>query len=150
MFSNGAEYDAFMEMNCYRCRHYVPFEEASPERPMCAIEDRISLATMDEEALPYDWLDENGTKARYTCRRRIGRGRKGADERVEKWTVTGEPPTNRILWEIKDYFAEWDGETVNIVDARKKALIQEVKIEAYNAIVRGLLHEMAKEKEREE
>lgn len=150
MFSNGAEHDAFMELNCFRCRHYVPFEEASPERPMCAIEDRITLAMVDENAFPYDWLDENGLKARYTCRRRIGRGRKGVDEKVEKWTVTGVPPTNRILWKTKDYFAEWDGEAVNIVDARKKALIQQVEMEAYNAIVRGLLHEMEKEKESEE
>jgi len=147
MFSNGAEYDAFLEMNCYRCRHYVPFEEASPERPMCAIEDRISLATMDEEAFPYAWLDENGTKARYTCRRRIGLGRKGVDEKAEKWEVTGTPNTSEVLWENRNYLAERDGEVVRIVDTRKKTLIQEVELETYNAIVRGLLHEMKKARE---
>lgn len=77
MFSNGSEYDAFMELNCFRCRHYVPFEEASADRPVCAIEDRIAQAALDEAAFPYDWLDKNGTMARYTCRRRLGLGRKG-------------------------------------------------------------------------
>jgi len=75
MFSNGTEYEAFLERNCYQCPMYVPFEEATKDRPVCPIEDRIAQAGFsgDKNDFPYEWLDEDGTMAVYTCRRRLGK-----------------------------------------------------------------------------
>jgi len=71
MFANGSEYQEFLAHNCEECPFYVYFDDVTDENPVCFIEEQISLSSMtDKIAFPYSWLDETGTMARYSCRRK--------------------------------------------------------------------------------
>ncbi len=70
MFSNGTEYQCFLESQCFDCRFYVHFEEATEKKPVCHIEERIALCGGPGDDFPYEWLEENGYMYRYDCRRR--------------------------------------------------------------------------------
>ena len=59
MFSNGTEYMVFQEQNCDRCGHYVDWEEATPDNPVCPIEERLAAAMFDESVFPHEHLAEN-------------------------------------------------------------------------------------------
>lgn len=74
MFSNGSEYDAFLERNCFDCPFYVGYYEATKEKPVCKIEERIAFGI--EKHFPFEWLDENGSMARFDCRKRLGLDKK--------------------------------------------------------------------------
>jgi hypothetical protein len=76
MFSNGTEYECFLDSNCYKCRKYrnaldtiySDFKNCKP----CKIEYRIALASnlCDEEqkkTFPFEFLKENGHQNRYDC-----------------------------------------------------------------------------------
>ena len=77
LFSNGTEYEAFLETECADCPHYVYFEEATREKPVCEIEERIALCSMNPNVKPpLEWLDENEFLHRYDCRKKAGKGRK--------------------------------------------------------------------------
>jgi len=68
LFSNGTEYDCFMEYNCFRCKKYVHFEDATPENPVCPIEEAIALAGWGEtKDFPAYKLIPNGYMHRYDC-----------------------------------------------------------------------------------
>lgn len=49
MFSNGEEYRMFLDMYCFRCNKYVPFEEATAKRPVCPIEEKLALCSFTGE-----------------------------------------------------------------------------------------------------
>lgn len=51
-FSNGTEYQLFIEKNCDRCRKFVPWEEATAEKPECKIEAGLSEAQWDPDRWP--------------------------------------------------------------------------------------------------
>ena len=70
MFSNGSEYDEFMGRNCEKCPYYVDYGEATEENPVCSIEEDISIGGIKK--FPKVWLIENGTMARYDCKKRLG------------------------------------------------------------------------------
>lgn len=74
MFSNGTEYQSFLEKECRRCPHYVHYEEATMERQCCPIEEAVELAGLGGTPFPYEWLDENGHMHRYDCRKKAGKG----------------------------------------------------------------------------
>lgn len=56
-FSNGTEYMNFLERQCYMCKNYVNWEEATDENKVCEIEDKISLAQFDILQFPDNELD---------------------------------------------------------------------------------------------
>lgn len=64
MFSNGTEYQMFLEMFCFKCKKYVDYEETAPERPVCQIEEKLALCSItgNEE----DWPDEVEMKWKQT------------------------------------------------------------------------------------
>lgn len=73
MFSNGSEYDAFQDSNCFECQHYVHFEDATEGNPVCDVEERIVLASFGaEELFPFEWLDSNENISRFDCRKKNG------------------------------------------------------------------------------
>ena len=72
MFSNGSEYESFLVTNCEDCPHYVHYNEATKENPACEIENDIALSSMSDVAFPYKHLIENGTMAKYDCKKRLG------------------------------------------------------------------------------
>jgi hypothetical protein len=72
LFSNGSEYFAFLGNECGDCPHFVPFEEATDERPVCPVEERIALASATGGDFPSEWLDENDHMQRYDCRKKAG------------------------------------------------------------------------------
>jgi len=68
LFSNGTEYESFLERNCFRCKRYVPFDDATTEKPICPIEEAIALAGWGETYnFPVEKLKENGYMHRYDC-----------------------------------------------------------------------------------
>jgi len=72
MFSNGSEYEAFLERNCYKCKHYVHYDEATEENPVCQIEEDIVLSSVSDVAFPYEHLIENDSMSRYDCKKKLG------------------------------------------------------------------------------
>jgi hypothetical protein len=78
MFSNGTQYECFLEQNCEKCHFFVYYEDATEKNPVCSIEDRIaqSSALDREEAIkifPYEWLDKNDSMSLYNCRKHLGK-----------------------------------------------------------------------------
>lgn len=65
MFANGTEYHCFLEVNCYKCKKYVDFEDATEDKTVCQIEEKIAIG--GKEMFPYDKLTPNGFMCRYTC-----------------------------------------------------------------------------------
>ena len=51
-FSNGAEYELFLEKNCYRCKHYVDWMKVSEIIPKCETEEMLAEAYWDIERFP--------------------------------------------------------------------------------------------------
>ena len=51
-FSNGTEYEIFLEKNCYQCKHYIEWTEATPENPECRTEAAIAEADWDISRWP--------------------------------------------------------------------------------------------------
>lgn len=85
MFANGTEYECFLERNCYNCPFYVHYDEATEDNPVCNIEEQIALSGMTEDVeFPYEWLDENGSMARYDCRKRLGLDKKEVVNRSKR------------------------------------------------------------------
>jgi hypothetical protein len=70
MFSNGIEYGEFLKRECNSCPFYTPWEEATPEKPVCKIEEQIAWASYTGEEFPYESLEEDGTIACYTCKKK--------------------------------------------------------------------------------
>jgi hypothetical protein len=58
MFSNGTEYEIFLENNCYKCRRYFSYDDSftqtdDSEAPdCCAIEEMISAARFHDDIFP--------------------------------------------------------------------------------------------------
>lgn len=68
LFSNGTEYQCFLEVNCFKCKKFVHFEDATEENPCCKVEESIGLASVGvDEEFPWDKLIENGLMHRYDC-----------------------------------------------------------------------------------
>lgn len=60
-FCNGTEHDLFMDNNCYKCKKYVYFQEATPENPVCPIEEKIHEAMFDESLFPKEHIKQKWT-----------------------------------------------------------------------------------------
>lgn len=74
LFSNGTEYMGFLESNCLQCKNFVRPNEATPENPVCKIEEAVALAGIGEtENFPVDELIPNGRVYRYDCRQKVAR-----------------------------------------------------------------------------
>lgn len=75
MFSNGSEFDAFLERNCACC---ALFRENAPPGKGCPVEEALGLCciTGEPKDFPYEWLDPTPGMDRYACRRKA---RKRAD-----------------------------------------------------------------------
>ncbi|MGO4369354.1 hypothetical protein AB4Z21_00910 [Paenibacillus sp. MCAF20] len=73
MFSNGTEYESFLDSQCGECPHFVHFEDATEDRPVCEVEEKIALCSIAEHYKPpLEWLDGNGFMHRYDCRKKAG------------------------------------------------------------------------------
>ena len=59
MFSNGTEYECFLENYCYQCRKFVWWEDATDENPVCPIEESIHEARFDGEKFPINNIKWN-------------------------------------------------------------------------------------------
>jgi hypothetical protein len=66
VFSNGTEYEIFLDDNCMRCKKYVWWEEANDEKPCCPTEETIALA--NRETFPYDKLNRDPDTLQYDCK----------------------------------------------------------------------------------
>lgn len=74
MFANGSDYEEFLNSNCFKCPLYVHYEEATDDKSVCNIEERIVLASLGaEEEFPYEWLDKNERIPTYSCRKFKGK-----------------------------------------------------------------------------
>ena len=78
-FCNGTEWELFMEKNCLRCRKFVDYTEATPEKPVCPIEEAIASAAWGQSEFPSRYIKqeyaENGTPNVPHCtERKIDRG----------------------------------------------------------------------------
>ena len=63
MFSNGTEYEIFMERFCYRCSKYKSDKEGIPYDNSCNIEKKIFESSFDSDKFPKDnvyWLEKQG------------------------------------------------------------------------------------------
>lgn len=62
-FSTGTEYGLFLEMNCYKCKHYkFNEEELMPTEDSCKYEKAMLTARFDESKFPHDVIvDEEKT-----------------------------------------------------------------------------------------
>lgn len=74
MFSNGSEYDSFLEENCLEC----PFSRENNAKTMCEVDQRIGECQwMDTkeavENFPYEWMTKNGRMSRFDCRKKQGK-----------------------------------------------------------------------------
>lgn len=58
-FSNGTEYYAFLERQCDVCKHFVHWEDASPDSPVCPIEERMALTVVTGEDFPSEFIVED-------------------------------------------------------------------------------------------
>lgn len=107
MFSNGTEYESFLERNCGDCRFYVLWEEATEKKPECHIEERIARCAMldREEAtkvFPYEWLEDNGSISRYNCRRKSFKKKKfiTADKLPKYATLMTQEQANELIKDL--------------------------------------------------
>lgn len=57
-FCNGTEYDLFMAKNCYRCKKYVDWQEATASNPVCPVEDNIGAAMFNESLFPSGFIKQ--------------------------------------------------------------------------------------------
>ena len=99
MFSNGTDYEAFLEQNCYRCPLYVHLEQATDKKLVCEIEERIALASVGlTEIFPHEWLDKNDSMPTYYCRKI--RGKKRRFKTVDKHSQKSNPLDEQQVSEL--------------------------------------------------
>jgi hypothetical protein len=68
LFSNGTEYESFLEMNCEKCKKFVHFEDSSEDRPVCQIEEMVAHASFGSTPLLlFAKLIPNEYMHRYDC-----------------------------------------------------------------------------------
>lgn len=72
MFSNGTEYGEFLKRECSTCPFFKKWDDESSDKPVCKIEEQIAWAayTMNPLEFPYESLEEDGTIACYTCKKK--------------------------------------------------------------------------------
>ena len=66
IFSNGTEYQMFLEAKCGNCSKYVDFWNNPEGKDICVIEEDLSVGSLDESMFPFDKVYRE--KGKWTCK----------------------------------------------------------------------------------